>query len=71
MITIRAEDIHVCHLGTWVMLIGEKADCIAYKETQTCPNNWAISTIEEFGSMCWDDGFDTGYDAGRDEAEVL
>jgi len=61
-------EVYVCHMGTTIMAMGEKADCQAYKDAQPFrTDSWKISSLEAYGEACYSDGFDSGYDSGRDD----
>jgi len=64
---------YVLHIGTHVDYVGVLAVCQAalmkIGQDISDTSNWKISTVEQYGELCYETGYDSGYDSGRDSGE--
>jgi hypothetical protein len=67
-----APKIYVCHQGTHIFRVGVLAECQACKnklpELTRVPVE--ISTVEDYGQVCYDAGHDAGWDAASYETFI-
>ena len=66
--TKALNDIRVVYYDSDIMFAGTEGDCLSFlegaKEIYPHISSWKCSTVEEYGSECYDTGREYGYDAG-------
>ena len=58
---MNTDDFFVLHYGTNVLMFGTHAECLAYQDNNGIDIDsfcWGISTVEQFGNSCYDQGYD-------------
>lgn len=57
--------IYVAHIDSTICFCGTKQECEDYRAAQPYRTDcWKINTLEDYGSDCYSEGYDSGYDCG-------
>lgn len=62
---LNKNEIFVCHIGSDIMFVGTEQECKDHQRAQPFRTDcWKIHSLEDYGSECYSEGHDAGYDMG-------